>query len=70
MAQQLDELLEPASFELIRIDIDENPVLKVTHNSRVPVLSHEQIDLCEHFLDLEAVKEALASYNRASPSVS
>jgi len=46
MAQQLDELLEPASFELIRIDIDENPVLKVTHNSRVPVLSHEQIDLC------------------------
>ncbi len=70
MAQQLDELLDPSSFELIRIDIDEDPVLKVTHNARVPVLSCDQSDLCEHFLDLEAVKEALASYNRASPSVS
>jgi len=69
MEQQLGELLDSTSFELIRIDIDDDPVLRDTYNVRVPVLSCEQIDLCEHFLDLKAVKEALAGYNRCSPSV-
>jgi hypothetical protein len=68
MEQQLHELLEPGSFTLIRIDIDEDPVLKEAYNVRVPVLSCKEMDLCEHFLDLQAVKEALAGYNTASPS--
>jgi hypothetical protein len=70
MEQQLLELLEPGSFTLIRIDIDEDPVLKVAYNVRVPVLSCDQLDVCEHFLDLQAVKEALAGYNSSSPSES
>ena len=70
MEQQLHELLEPGSFSLIRIDIDSNPELREAYNVRVPVLSHDQMDLCEHFLDLQAVKEALAGYNRALPSES
>ncbi|MFT4729418.1 MAG: hypothetical protein ACI9UN_003936 [Granulosicoccus sp.] len=70
MEQQLQELLEPGSFTLIRIDIDEDPVLKEVYNVRVPVLSCDQLDVCEHFLDLQAVKEALAGYNTASPSES
>ncbi|MFT6303860.1 MAG: hypothetical protein ACI9XK_004158 [Granulosicoccus sp.] len=70
MEQQLYELLEPDSFSLIRIDIDSDPVLRVAYNIRVPVLSCDQLDVCEHFLDLHALKEALAGYNTASPSES
>lgn len=68
MEQQLEELLDEGSYTLERIDIDENPTLKEAYNVRVPVLSCEEVDLCEHFLDLEAVRGALASYNRESPS--
>jgi len=68
MEQQLHELLDPDSFTLIRIDIDEDPVLREAYNVRVPVLSCDQMDVCEHFLDLQAVKEALAGYNTALPS--
>lgn len=64
MEQQLYELLEAGSFTLKRIDIDEDPELRKAYNVRVPVLSCNEVDLCEHFLDLEAVTEALASYNR------
>ncbi len=79
MEQLLGELLEPGSFRLTRIDIDEDPTLREAYNVRVPVLSlvqeqsagalsdyppDNQLELCEHFLDLEAVREALASYNR------
>lgn len=98
MDQLLGELLEPGSFRLTRIDIDEDPSLRDAYNVRVPVLSlvrtrwplpaaavaegvpvqaagelpndpaGNQIVLCEHFLDLEAVREALASYNRQLPA--
>lgn len=72
MELQLHELLEPGSFTLIRVDIDADPVLREAYNVRVPVLSCDQIDVCEHFLDLQAVKEALAGalagYNTESPS--
>lgn len=94
MEQLLVELLEPGSFRLTRIDIDEHPTLREAYNVRVPVLSlvrippvhaagakahrvqelapggladypaDNQLELCEHFLDLEAVRDALASYNR------
>ncbi len=79
MEQLLGELFEPGSFHLTRIDIDEHPSLREAYNVRVPVLSlvqeqtsgalasyplGNQLELCEHFLDLEAVRDALASYNR------
>lgn len=66
MEQQLHELLEPASFTLRKVDIDEDPAIRSAYNVRVPVLSCDQVDLCEHFLDLEAVKSALASYNTST----
>ena len=70
MEQQLSELLDPNSFSLHLIDIDEDPELQNAYNARVPVLLCRETELCEHFLDLEAVKGALASYNRESPSES
>ena len=78
MESLLFELLEPGSFGLRRIDIDEHPALLAEHHVRVPVLSlavpgdgggGEAVELCHHFLDLAAVRAALAGYNRpAGPS--
>lgn len=65
----LGELLEPGSYTLRRIDIDEDETLKMAYNERVPVLSCDNVELCEHFLDLDAVKGALASYNTEASSV-
>lgn len=64
MEQLLQELLEPGSYRLRRIDIDSNEQLTQAYNVRVPVLSLNGIELCEHFLDLDAVRSALSSYNR------
>jgi len=66
MEQLLQELLEPDSYTLRRIDIDSNPHLTNAYNVRVPVLSCGEIELCEHFLDLDAVRSALSSYNKGS----
>jgi hypothetical protein len=66
LEQQLSELLAPGSHTLKRVDIDENENLKKAYNVRVPVLICDKVELCEHFLDLEAVQGALASYNSGS----
>lgn len=63
MEQQLHELLEQGSYCLERVDIDEDETLRKQFNVRVPVLSLGDLQLCEHFLDLEAVRLALAGYN-------
>lgn len=85
LEQQLHELLEPGSFRLTRVDIDQDARLRQAYNARVPVLSLFEatepdqaepwgpenvstVELCEHFLDLEAVKQALAGYNREFPA--
>ena len=69
MEALLAELLEPGSCEIERLDVDEHPALLAEHHVRVPVLALDGIELCHHFLDLEAVRAALAGYNRpAGPS--
>lgn len=64
---QLPELLDVGSFRLEKIDIDADPGLKQAYNVRVPVLECDGIEVCEHFLDLEALRDALveavARYN-------
>lgn len=62
MEAQLHELLAPGSFQLSRTDIDEHPALREQHHTRVPVLFLGGQELCHHFLDLQAVREGLASY--------
>jgi glutaredoxin len=63
MDRLLQELLQPDSYHLQRIDIDEDVDLRARFNVRVPVLTLGEVEICEHFLDLEAVRQALASYN-------
>jgi len=69
MEQQLAELLPPGSHSLRRVDIDEHPALLARHNERVPVLVLADKELCHHFLDLQAVREGLASYNPRGSTV-
>lgn len=68
LEQQLGELLDPQSYQLLKVDIDEDNLLKQAYNERVPVLNCNDEEVCEHFLDLEALHNALgralASYNR------
>ena len=66
MEQQLHELLDKDAYRLRRVDIDEVPALRTRYNSLVPVLSLDGRQLCEHFLDLKTVTEALTSYNSES----
>ncbi|MEE9320582.1 MAG: glutaredoxin family protein [Granulosicoccus sp.] len=63
LEQQLEQLLPRGSYRLLRVDIDDNPALRERYNERVPVLAHDEIELCHHFLDLQAVRQVLASYN-------
>ena len=67
LEQQLEDMFEPGSFKLIRVDIDTDEALKAAYNVRVPVLCCENTEVCEHFLDLESLQIALsdahASYN-------
>ncbi|MFK8078735.1 MAG: glutaredoxin family protein [Granulosicoccus sp.] len=68
LERQLPELLKPDSYRLLKVDIDTDDALKHAYNIRVPVLKCEDHEVCEHFLDLEALhkalERALASYNR------
>ena len=63
MEQTLAELVDASSYRLIRVDIDHNAELRTRYNEHVPVLCLNGEELCRHFLDLSAVKAALASYN-------
>ncbi len=66
MEQLLDELLPTGSFRLVRRDIDATPELRERWHTEVPVLLLGDRELCRHFLDLEAVRSALAGYNSES----
>jgi len=63
MQNLLHELLEPQSFSLELVDIDTEPGLKSKFNEWVPVLAHGERQICHHFLDLKALREAQARYN-------
>jgi len=70
MRSGMQMVYRPRSYRLEKIDIDERVEYLESHNVRVPVLECEKIEVCEHFLDLEALQNALAearaSYNRGS----
>ena len=63
MQTLLGELLDPISYKLKLVDIDDDATLKVQYNELVPVLKLDETELCRYFLDLKAVQQALAGYN-------
>jgi len=63
MKSLLGELLDPGSYTLRQVDIDEDTALRAKYNEHVPVLKLDDTELCRHFLDLKSVQQALAGYN-------
>ena len=62
MEQVLSEQAQRLDMLINIIPIDNNPGLEKVYGSRVPVLMHADIVVCETFLDPVALNEAVARY--------
>jgi len=56
MQQALQELQESIGFSFKWVDIDADPGLYERYNTQVPVLMHDDREICHYFLDPEALK--------------
>lgn len=59
MVSILSEWTAELGFEIERVDIDASPDLAARYGTRVPVLAYGSIEVCHHFLDLDALHRAL-----------
>lgn len=60
MKYTLESLKDEYHFELDVIDIDQTETLRRRFNDKVPVLARGGDLICQHFLDANALREALA----------
>ena len=60
MQNSLTELQGTIGFSLKWIDIDTDPALQARYSTLIPVLMHNDTEICHYFLD----PEALNSYFR------
>jgi len=56
MQQALVEYQPSLNFTLKMVDIDEDPVLVSEFGTKVPVLMHEDHEICHYFLDPQALQ--------------
>jgi glutaredoxin len=61
MQLSLQDYATELQFSVTLVDIDDNPGLLQVYNEAVPVLMHNGREICRHFLDLQALREALAA---------
>jgi glutaredoxin len=61
MRAALAPLLAEFGAQLDVIDIDSDPELEARYNDWVPVLVHENVELCHYHLDEARVRSALAT---------
>jgi glutaredoxin len=61
MRAALAPLLAEFGAQLDVIDIDSDPELEARYNDWVPVLVHENVELCHYHLDDARVRSALAT---------
>ena len=61
MLTSLRELPETATREIVCHDIDRDPALRARYDTLVPVLCYRGREICHYFLDLVALREALAA---------
>ncbi len=66
MASTLSEWKAELGFEIERVDIDASPGLAARYGTRVPVLAYGSVEVCDYFLDLDALRRALG--DGASPA--
>lgn len=59
MLKLLNEFAEELCFEVTLVDIDDDPVLQARYNDAVPLLAIGTREVCRHFFDLYALRQAL-----------
>lgn len=59
MIQGLAEWHKKHAFRLIIIDIDQDPALQKKYAARVPLLATADAEICEYFLDEQALSRLL-----------
>lgn len=62
MLEALKPFQKKYRFELAIIDIDEFPELEKKYNELVPVLLHQDIEICHWYLDKTVLTNYLNSY--------
>jgi len=60
MQIQLAEYAAQMAFRVSIIDIDEHPRLRQMYNDAVPLLMSGEQEICRYFLDLVALRRAVA----------
>ena len=66
MLQLLRELKAEMPYTVRVIDIDDDPALVKRYNDAVPVLTLRGVEICRHFLDLEALQKVVDLEQRVS----
>lgn len=56
---RLEALRSELDFEYEVLDVDEDPALRARYNDRVPVLAAGAWEICQHFLDEQALRHYL-----------
>lgn len=59
MESALRPLASELGFSVEILDVDADPELEIRFNELVPVLLHEGVELCHHFLDVAKVRDYL-----------
>lgn len=64
MIQRLAEWHKKYGFHLTIIDIDQDPALQKKYAARVPLLATADAEICEYFLDEQALSRLLDPQGR------
>lgn len=70
MLAALEALRGEIPFEVEVVDIDADPLLVRKYDERVPVLASGGSELCQYFLNLDAVRDFLWQWRRTDASSS
>jgi glutaredoxin len=57
--EQAQPIAERHGFVIETVDIDRDPDLAARHHTRIPVLLLDGREICHHFLDADALEQAL-----------
>ena len=60
MLHTLSEWRAELEFEIERVDVESAPELVARYGPKVPVLALGSTEVCHYFLDLDALRRALA----------
>jgi glutaredoxin len=59
MLDHLKPIQDELDFQLEIIDIDKYPDLVARYDALIPVLVHDDVEICHYFLDMERLRSIL-----------